>query len=527
VSSGGRLALATPHRLATEAGVAAFRAGGTALDAALAAAATLTVVAPQDCALGGDAIALVGMPGGTLHALNGSGAAARAVDPGALRARHAAMPPRGVDPITVPGVVAAWASIAELGARLPWRELLAGAVVHAEEGVPVSAPLGRALARERALLAADPGLRAVFAPDGVPLHGGAALRQPALARSLRALADGGAEALYRGEIGAGLLAGLRALGAPLHREDLADHETELATPLRCGYAGVEVATAPPNSQGYVLLELLGALAALGDPPDPLGPSLALLAELCRLTARERDAHLADPRCAAVPVARLLSRAHASELLAGVTRAAAEDEPAAVAGTAAGSEPAVPAAGIPHAPGGDTVAIVALDDEGHSISLIQSLFWSFGAGVLEPATGIVCHNRGAGFSLDPGAPNALRGGARPPHSLMPVLVLRDGHVEGAHGTMGGLAQPQIHLQVLLRLLRGASAAEAVAAPRWIVQEDGGLAIERDAGARVAGARALPARDDEAGHAQLARRTAAGAFEAGSDPRADAAAVTTER
>ncbi|HMJ04055.1 MAG TPA: gamma-glutamyltransferase [Conexibacter sp.] len=513
MSGGGRLALATPHRLATEAGVAAFRVGGTALDAALAAAAVLTVVAPQDCALGGDAIALAGAPDGTLRVLNGSGAAARAVDADALRARHAAMPIRGVDPITVPGAVAAWASLAALGARLPWRELLAAAIAHADEGVPVSAPLGRALAREQALLAGDPGLRSVFAPDGVPLTPGATLRQPALARTLRALAEGGAEALYEGEIGAALLAGLRTLGAPLDREDLAAHATELATPLLGGYADVEVATAPPNSQGFALLELLGALAPLGDAPDPLGPSLALLAELCRLAARDRDAHLADPRQAATPLARLLGPAHAAELLAAAR--ASVGEPAAAAGSAA------------HTPGGDTVAIVALDDEGHSVSLIQSVFWAFGAGVLEPATGILCHNRGAGFSLAPDAPNALRGGARPPHSLMPVLVLRDGAVEGVHGTMGGLAQPQIHLQVLLRLLRGASAAEAVAAPRWIVEEDGGLAIERDAGVRIAGARELQPGDDLVGHAQLARRTAAGELEAGSDPRAGAAAAVAAR
>ena len=182
---------------------------------------------------------------------------------------------------------------------------------------------------------------------------------------------------------------------------------------------------------------------------------------------------------------------------------------------------------PEACGGDTVAIVALDDDGHAVSLIQSLFWSFGAGVLEPRTGILCHNRGAAFSLDRGVPNALRGGARPPHTLMPVLVLRGDAVVGAHGTRGGLAQPQIHLQVLLHLLRGASATDAVTAPRWIVDEHDRLCIERDASVAAHGAADLPARADATGHAQVVRRTSAGALEAGSDPRAQAAGTVVER
>ena len=461
-----RLALASPHRLASEAGADAFRAGGTAIDAALAAAAMLTVVAPQDCALGGDAFALVARPGGDVTAVNGSGAAAGAVDVAALRARHREMPVRGTDPITVPGVVAAWDATARLGARLPWADLLAPAADAARDGVPVSPVLARAVAEAGPLLADDDGLRSMLAP----LRAGGPLRQPALARTLDALRAGGPDALYRGEVGARLIAGLRALGSPLGADDLAAHATELTAPLACGYAGVQVLTTPPNSQGRVLLGLLAAPVGGAAVPDPLGPERDALVARCRAAAAERDRTLGDPRAPR--------------------------------------------------PGGDTVAVVALDDDGYAVSLIQSVYWSFGAGVLEPGTGILLHNRGAAFSLDPSAAGALAPGARPPHTLMPVLVRDAGAVASAHGAMGGRAQPWIHLQLLLRLLRGASAAEAVAAPRWIVGADGRLVIERDAGPAPPDAVVVPPHDDEMGHAQLARRLPDGDLEAGSDPRADA-------
>jgi gamma-glutamyltranspeptidase/glutathione hydrolase len=348
-------------------------------------------------------------------------------------------------------------------------------------------------------------------PGGEPLGAGGVLRQPALARTLRAIAAGGAAELYRGSVGERLVGGLGALGAPLRRSDLEAHSTELTVPLRRPFADLDIATAPPNSQGFVLLELLGALAAAGDVPDPLGEHLDLLARLCRLAARDRDRYLADPRWCDVPAELLVDPRYTAALLAMARNGASEPPALPVAGAGGGDPAAGPGGGDPAA--GDTVAVVALDDEGYAVSLIQSVFWSFGAGVLEPATGILLHNRGAGFSLDPAAAGVLRGGARPPHTLMPVLALRGDDVAGAHGTRGGQAQPQIHLQVLLRLLRGASATEAVAAPRWIVGEDDRVRIERDA--------------DEAGHAQVVRRTATGELEAGTDPRAGGAGIVVER
>jgi gamma-glutamyltranspeptidase len=518
-ATGVRYGIASPHHLATEAGETMLRRGGSAIDAALAAAATLTVVYPHMCALGGDVIALVAEPGGRVRSLNGSGEAARRIAVDELRRRAPTMPLTGAQTITVPGAVRAWESIAEFGARLPFSELLAPAIAHAFDGVPVAPSLGRAIASHSDELGRDAGLAAIFSPDGVALRTGDPLRQPALGRSLEAIATGGADALYTGELGGALIDGLRELGSPLRVDDLAAHATDVAAPLAVKAYGDEVLTSPPNSQGIVLLEVLSALAGLREPPDPLGAHAPLLAELMRLASQDRDAHLADPRHHPVPVETLLGAAHVADLLAQAESGA----PARSSTTGA-------------RPGGDTVAVVAADADGHAASIIQSVFHTFGSGILEPRTGIVCHNRGACFSLDESSPNVIAPGKRPAHTLMPVLIRREGRIVGAHGTMGGRAQPQIHAQLLLRLAAGASPADALVAPRWVVGElDAGsrndvVLLEASAPASVQ--RALPGAgmdvemlgdlDEQVGHAQIVR-VEAGRFEAATDPRADGAAA----
>ncbi len=479
-------AIATPHALATHAGAEALRDGGNAIDAALAAAATLAVVYPHMNAIGGDVIALVHAPGGDVVAVNGSGAAAAAVDPAAL---GATMPVRGVAPITVPGAVRAWESMHDLGARRPWGSLFDAAIAHARDGVEVAPGLARAIDAEGAVIDADRGLRALLRAEGP-------LRQPALAGTLQTLAADGARALYGGAVGAALVDGLAALGSPLALADLADHASELAEPLTGTLRGEELLTAPPNSQGFVLLELAAALEGLDVwPPAPL------LARLFARTGADRDRHLADPRAGAVPLERLLSPEHGAALL--------DDALDDLRGAAA-----------PRA-GGDTVAVVAADADGWAVSLIQSLFWTFGAGILEPATGILCQNRGASFTLGAG-PRALAPGRRPPHTLMPVLTRRDGRLSGVHGTMGGHSQPQIHLQLLARLLAGDTPAEALNAPRFVVSGDR-VAAERPVPPGLSVDVDLGSRSDEAGHAQLIRIGPEGDFDAASDPRADGAAA----
>jgi gamma-glutamyltranspeptidase/glutathione hydrolase len=516
-------AIATPHAAASTAGDAVFRSGGTAFDAAVAAAVALTVVYPHMCAVGGDIIALAATADGAVRVVNGSGAAPAAVSAADIAARHGRMPERGAETVTVPGAVAAWATLLEIGGSRRLADLIEPAAKLAEEGVPVARSLAKAIAAAESAgeLEGDEGMATVLRPGGRPLEEGEALVQPALARTLRAIQADGPAALYHGPVGAAIVARLRTLGSAITSDDLAAHATELCEPLAGTFGEEEVLTAPPNSQGLLLLEVLQAATRLGD-ADLLGDDADLLAELFRLVTLDRDRHLADPRRADVPVAQLLSDAHAAELAAAaLARRAAAGGGASSAGRKAS---------------GDTIAVVAADGAGNAVSLIQSVYYGFGSGILDPTTGVVLHNRGAFFSVDPASPNVIAGGKRPGHTLMPVLVRRAGRLVGVHGTMGGSAQAQIHAQLILRTARGEAPADVLMAPRFVVgglepggradlvlAEPGCDAAERAWAAAGQDVHRLGELDEETGHAQLIRIGSDGTLRAASDPRADGAAL----
>jgi gamma-glutamyltranspeptidase/glutathione hydrolase len=300
-------------------------------------------------------------------------------------------------------------------------------------------------------------------------------------------------------------------------EDLRAHEVELDSPVTGRFRDLDVSVPPPNSQGFVLLQILAGIEHLGIDPDPLVPDAAMLAHLFRVTGSDRDRHNADPRHARVPVGTLVDEGHVAALCD-----AARDLSMGEA-----------------APGrtGDTAAVVAADGSGLAVSVVQSLYDGFGSGVLEPETGVVLHNRGSRFVLDPSHPNAIAGGKRPAHTLMPVVVHRAGRLAAVSGTMGGAAHPQINAITLIRSLAlGLGAAEAIAAPRWLV---GGLSGEVPAavvaesrvpaalrGALRAAGYAVEIQDPfsaSVGHANLIRIEADGTLDAGADPRADGAAA----
>jgi gamma-glutamyltranspeptidase/glutathione hydrolase len=300
-------------------------------------------------------------------------------------------------------------------------------------------------------------------------------------------------------------------------EDLAAHEPELDSPLTLRYRDLDVSVAPPNSQGFTLLETLAVIERLGVDPDPLGPDAGAIAEVFRVTGVDRDRHNADPRRARVPVGTLLDEGH----LAGLVDLVREGD--------AGPAPARRS---------DTVALVAADGTGLGITLIQSLYDGFGSGILEPETGVVLHSRGSSFVLDPEHPNVLAGGKRPAHTLLPVVVHREGRLAALAGTMGGGAQPQIDTMTLVRAFDlGLDAAAAVAAPRWLV---GGMTLGSSERSVVAEA-SVPTetrerlqaagyavaevgeRDGAVGHAHLLLAHQDGTLEAGSDPRADGEAA----
>jgi gamma-glutamyltranspeptidase/glutathione hydrolase len=512
-AAGSRFAVATPHVEATHAAAEAFAAGGNAIDAALAAATTLAVAYPQMCGVGGDLFALLRTPDGRVVSINSSGAAPMALDVDDVRRRNPSMPVRGPDAINVPGAVAGWAALHDLGARQPW----AAAFTHAEDlatdGVTVVPGLANSYRDHLALLVADGGMRSVHAPNGTTLLAGEAVVNRALGRTLEAIASDGPGALYGGDVGRAYVDGLVAVGSAMSIDDLRTHAAEVVEPLSRRYGGFDIITSPPTSQGFVMLQALAVLERLELDPDPLGPNADSFALSFVAAARDRDEHLADPRFMSVSIAWLLGDARLDEMAAEVrdrVRRARD-------GTS---------------PLGGTAGLVTADADGYAVSLIQSLAWGWGSGILEPETGIVAQNRGSGFTLEPGRDNTLAPGKRPAHTLMPVVAQRDGRLTAVSGTMGGPAHPQINAMTLIRALQlSMTAGDAVDAPRWIA---GGIdAVEGTAVAEAgvpesvtaslerAGLRITPlgSHDSSTGHAHLIVVDHDGSFDAGTDPRAD--------
>lgn len=527
VANGSRWAVASPHAAASDEAAEVFRTGGNAIDAALAAAAILTVVYPNQCSIGGDLLALVGTAGGDIRFVNSSGRAPRAVDVRSLAADHDVIPVHGALPVTVPGVVAGWAALANHWGTRPLASAIAPAAAAAREGVAVAPGLARDLQREQRILARDPGSSAVFLADGAVLAAGQSLRQPRLAHTLALIAEHGPAAMYGGEVGESLVKLLAGQGSAMTATDLAEHTVELSRAHGAAYDGVEYLSSAGNSQGLYFLQALKALEVVRTERgmvDPLGRDAGVVASVLGQAAADRDRYCADPAWSPPPVDELMSDAYVRRIAERATSGAPSRPPGQVKAS------------------GDTVAVVAADADGLWVSLIQSVFHCFGAALLDPATGIVLHNRGASFALDPTSPNLLAGGKRPLHTLMPVLVREAGELVGAHGAMGGRAQPQVHTHIALHLAAGASLGGTTAAPRWVL---GPMEAGKAAGAGIVKAeRDVPAvgvraieragfiveeidsRDDGVGHGQLVRKVpGVGGPEltAATDPRADGAAV----
>lgn len=518
LSSGeGSFAVATPHWAATDAACASWRSGGNAVDAALAASAVLAVVYPHMCGLGGDLFGIVA-DAHSQTVVNGSGAYAETVEVESMRRQHIDMPVHGPLSVTVPGVVAAWGELARRFGRRPLSRAIEPALELAERGIPTAPSLGRAISSERMRLESDPGLRELFIPLGKPLGSGDQLVQPKLARTLRTLMIEGSRAMYDGQLAAGLVDYLARMGSALSAQDFRHHHTEVCPPLRARYREHEVLVPPPNSQGFLLPEILSCIERSGMPANHLGEGAATVAQVYLATAADRDHFLADPRRVKVPIDRFLSVAHTKDILAR-RYPALETVPDRKLGL------------------GDTVGIVVGERDGLWVSINQSLYDSFGAGILEPSSGVIYQNRGSAFSLDLTAANALSGATRPPHTLLPVIVLRSGSPVLGSATMGGSAHAQIHSQILMAILdRHMSPSEAVDSPRWLV---GG--VKQGAGATVVAEARVPetviARlkasglvvrslgdwDELVGHAQVVSYGSNNSLSAGSDRRADGAAA----
>jgi gamma-glutamyltranspeptidase len=464
---GGHGAVVAPHHLATAAGLAILRAGGHAVDAAIAANAVLGVVLPSGGGIGGDAFWLIWEEAaGRQTALNGSGRAPAAADPAALRASGlVTLPYRGPLTITVPGAVRSWGDAHARHGRLSRADVLAPAIELARDGFPawdafISGVEGVLPAVVEAI-GGGSGFEQVYRPHGRPWRAGELVRLPALAATLERLADVGFEDLYDGGIGARQATGLAAAGSAITAADLRAHTSAWTQPIEIDYRGTRVTSHPPNSSGIVALELLNILETFEPPPaDAFGPNgvedarwIHLGIEAAKLAMADRDAWLTDPEALDIPVDRLISKPYAAELARRI-----DPERAA----------RPPASALPR--GGGTIYLATVDRDGNAVSLIESNYMGFGSGVVDPATGIHYQNRGSYFSLDPEHPNVLAPGKRTLHTLLPGMLFRAGERRPwiVTGSMGGDAQPQVHAQVVSALVDGAvDIATAVGAPRWFV------------------------------------------------------------
>lgn len=520
----------SPHALASSAGVDVLRAGGSAVDAAIATSAVLAVVYPHMTGLGGDAFWLIHEGhSGAVKFLNGGGKAAGTASVAALRERGVGeIPLRGITPatLTVPGAVASWTEAHRAHGRLSLAKVLESAIAYARDGFPVTGRLASFIELMRGELAQQAEAAALFLPCGVTPAAGAKLANPNLARTLQAIADAGWPGFYRGAV-AEELARFSREGDGFFREaDLEQQMAKWGAPLVGRYRGVEIYNTPPPTQGFSVLEMLNLLEPNElHKKDLLGPDrVHLMVQAKQIAYHDRDRVLADPTFVDVPVEKLISKIYAAKRteLINIRSVLSWDQ--------------IPSYG---SLAGDTVYVAVVDSEGNAVSLIQSLYGAFGSCLVAGSTGVVLQNRSAYFSLDPDHPNRLEPGKIPLHTLIASIAKRDGSLWGVLGCMGADGQPQIQLQLYSAMIdHGLDIQEAIELPRFLSGRFG-LGEARDTlhlEGRFPddGVDALVQRghiinrwgawNEMAGHAHgITVDPQSGMLSGGSDPRSDGAAI----
>ncbi len=449
-------AVAAPHRLAAETGQNILAAGGNAVEAMVAMAATIAVVYPHMNGLGGDGFWLVREPKGRIHALDASGPAGSLATIKRYREKgYDAIPPRGPDAaLTVAGAVSGWGLALELsralGGQLPLDLLLGDAVRFARSGYPVSRSEERFKTSEEAALYEVPGFAEAFLVEGRRAPEGTQRRMLRLADTLEHLAHAGLADFYRGDVGREIALDLERIGTPIARRDLETYRARVVEPLGLRLKNSTIYNLPPPSQGLATLLILGMVERLKDLRGETPERHHGLIEAAKRAFAIRDQVVADPRNLVHDPASFL------------TPQALEREAALISMKRAASFP------LPRPIDGDTIWMGAIDRDGLAVSYIQSVFWAYGSGCLLPATGILWHNRGAAFSLDPASRNRLEPGHRPLHSLNPAMAVFDDGRVLSFGAMGGETQPQFLSQIFSRYAEaGMGLADAVEAPRWLL------------------------------------------------------------
>jgi gamma-glutamyltranspeptidase/glutathione hydrolase len=474
--------VASSQRAATDVGIAILRAGGNAADAAVAVAAALNVTEPMSTGIGGDCFALY-YDGATraVTALNGSGRAPGRLTLELLRQQQITeLPASHAHTVTVPGACAGWFDLIARHGTLPVATLLAPAIELAEAGFAVGEVTAHFWADDLASRARSANIRELSI-DGRAPRAGERFRNPGLARTLRAVAEGGPDAFYRGEIARAIVSVIAQSGGVMTADDLAAHASTWDEPISTTYRGVRVWECPPNGQGLTALLALNVLEGFElRGQDPLGADrLHLVVEALRLAFADARRYIADPRAASVPIAELLSKDYAAR------RRALIDPRHAAAHVAHGAPIAT----------SDTVYFCVVDGHGNACSFINSNYMGFGTGIVPSGWGFALQNRGHNFSLEPGHPNAVAPNKRPYHTIMPGLMTRDdGSLYGPFGVMGGFMQPQGHVQVVIALLDDALGPQAALdRPRLRIEPvSGGLAVALEDGIPAAADPELRAR-----------------------------------
>lgn len=515
---GRRGMVCTSQPLAAGAGLDILKAGGNAVDAAVATAIAMTVLEPVSNGIGSDTFALV-WTGGELYGLNGSGYAPAALSGDSLREQgYEKMPFRGWAPVNVPGTPSAWRTLSRRFGRLPFEKLFDSAIRYAREGYPVS-PIVSIQWREqyesfsRALNApCHKGWFDTFAPQGRAPEAGELWASEDMARTLEELAETGCESFYRGDLARKMDRFSCETGGYLRGEDLAGYEAMWVRPISVRYKGYDVWEIPPNGHGLVALMALNALRQDVFPARDDARTIHLQLEAMKLAFADGQKYITDPAYMTRTVEQLLDPGYAQRRRSSITDRA---------------QP--PLAGDPAC--GGTIYLCTADGEGNMVSLIQSNYMGFGSGVVIPGTGISLNDRGANFSLDPSHDNYLLPGKRPYHTIIPGFLTRDGQAVGPFGVMGGFMQPQGHMQVVMNTIDfGLNPQAALDAPRW--QWAGGMRIEVEPGFPQHLAEELAARGHDIricannrsfGRGEIIWRDEKGVLMGATEPRADGMAA----
>ena len=514
-----------PHHLAAQAGADVLRDGGNALEATIAAAATMAVVYPHMNGLGGDNFWLIGHQNDPVLGIQSTGRSARLATRDWYRHQgHKSIPSRGpLAALTVAGAVAGWQKAYELSrekyqGRLPFSRLFEDAIRHAKDGVAVTRTLHENSKAKLDQLIDIPGFAEVYLKDGAPHAIGSRLVQTRVAATLEHLAHTGLDDFYRGELARNLADELKAAGSPVRLADLEAHRAELVTPLCVDVNGHEVYNMPPPTQGLASLLLLALYGQRVATSEDGFDFVHRLVECTKAAFRVRDAKVTDPAWMSQPAEDFLTPESLMALGADISHEQAAPWP----------HPSKP---------GDTVWLAATDSNGLCVSFIQSIYWEFGSGLILPGSGVTWQNRGTSFSLDDENINTLEPGRLPFHTIQPALAkLSDGRMM-AYGTMGGEGQPQTQAMLFARhVLHGMPLQAAVTAPRWLLGRTWGtettnLKIEdqldatitqqlRDCGHDV---ETVPGFSEMMGHAGAIVRHPDGLLEGAADPRSDGSVV----